>query len=453
MADKQFIKGAITGVLCASLAPGGGYVGLQKAGRAGSTVLSDVAVPQKIKYLEDIIDQNYLDEVNEDSLKEGLYTGLLYGIGDPYSRYYTEEEYEEEMRDTEGSYSGIGVSITQNSEGGILVVDCYEGGPADLAGIKVNDVITAVDGTDVTEMTPSEVSEMIRNKEDGTSVLTVYHQEADEPEEITVTISNVELPTVSYEMLEDSIGYLRITEFTLVTPQQFEDAYQDFQAKGMEKLIVDLRDNPGGVLSSVCDVLRQILPEGLIVFFVFVCTNIAAALVDCDLHIQLTACAAGKCCDMMFGIQNLNITVTLDIGTLYFTFAFHVNVSNLRLIAFACIFDRKTFQIQNDFCNVFFYAGNHAKFMKYTINFHIAYCSTGQRGQQDSSQGVAQSCTIASFQGFYNKLTVCAIGCHFSNFNARFFKFKHSFKPPFFMIECRRAYSPTALPLTSLHNR
>ena len=266
MADKQFIKGAITGVLCVSLALGGGYVGLQKAGRAGSTVLSDVAVPQKIKYLEDIIDQNYLDEVDEDSLKEGLYTGLLYGIGDPYSRYYTEEEYEEEMRDTEGSYSGIGVSITQNSEGGILVVDCYEGGPADLAGIKVNDVITAVDGTDVTEMTPSEVSEMIRNKEDGTSVLTVYHQEADEPEEITVTISNVELPTVSYEMLEDSIGYLRITEFTLVTPQQFEDAYQDFQAKGMEKLIVDLRDNPGGVLSSVCDVLRQILPEGLIVY-------------------------------------------------------------------------------------------------------------------------------------------------------------------------------------------
>ena len=82
---------------------------------------------------------------------------------------------------------------------------------------------------------------MIREKEDGTSILTVYHQEADEPEEITVTLSDVELPTVSYEMLEDSIGYLRITEFTMVTPQQFEDAYKDLQEKGMEKLIVDLR--------------------------------------------------------------------------------------------------------------------------------------------------------------------------------------------------------------------
>ena len=159
MADKQFMKGAVTGVLCASLVLGGGYVGLQKAGRAGSNVLSDVVVTQKIKYLEDIIDQNYLEDVDEDSLKEGIYTGLLYGLGDPYSRYYTEEEYEEEMRDTEGSYSGIGVSITQNTEGGILVVDCYEGSPADEAGLKANDVITAVNGTDVTEMTPAEVSD------------------------------------------------------------------------------------------------------------------------------------------------------------------------------------------------------------------------------------------------------------------------------------------------------
>ena len=266
MADKQFIKGAVTGVLCASLVLGGGYVGLQKAGRAGSTVLSDVAVTNKIAYLEKLIDQNYLDEVDEDSLKEGIYTGLLYGLGDPYSRYYTEEEYEEESRDTEGSYAGIGISITRNTEGGILVVECYEGGPADLAGLQKNDVITAVDGTDVTDLTPADVSQMIREKEDGTSVLTVYHQEENEPEDISVTVSNVELPTVSYEMLEDSIGYLRVTEFTMVTPQQFENAYRDLQEKGMEKLIVDLRDNPGGVLSSVCDVLRQILPEGLIVY-------------------------------------------------------------------------------------------------------------------------------------------------------------------------------------------
>lgn len=266
MSDKQFFKGAVCGVLCASLVLGGGYVGLQKYAKAGSGLLSDVAVTQKIKYLEDVIEQDYLEEVDEDSLKEGLYTGLLYGIGDPYSRYYTEAEYEEEMKGTEGSYSGIGISITQNTEGGILVVDCYEGGPADQAGLKGEDVITAVDGTDVTDKTPSEVSEMIRSKEDGECVLTVYRQGESDPLEISVALSNVELPTVFYEMLDDSVGYLRISEFTMVTPTQFENAYQDLQAKGMEKLVVDLRNNPGGVLSSVCDVLRQILPEGLIVY-------------------------------------------------------------------------------------------------------------------------------------------------------------------------------------------
>ena len=103
MSDKQFFKGAVCGVLCASLVLGGGYVGLQNYAKAGSGLLSDVAVTQKIKYLEDVIEQDYLEDVDEDSLKEGLYTGLLYGIGDPYSRYYTEAEYEEEMKGTEGS--------------------------------------------------------------------------------------------------------------------------------------------------------------------------------------------------------------------------------------------------------------------------------------------------------------------------------------------------------------
>ena len=266
MADKQFLKGVVAGALCASLAIGGGFVAYAKAGYAGSSILSDVAVTQKIKYLEDMIGEEYLEEVDEESLKEGLYTGLLYGVGDPYTRYYTEAEYDAEIKETEGAYSGIGISITQNTEGGVLVVTCYEGGPADLAGMKEGDVISAVNGTDITEMTPSEVSDMIRNGDSDTSILTVHRADVEEPLELTVTLSNVELPTVFHEMLEDSVGYLRISEFTMVTSQQFSDAYQDLLEQGMEKLVVDLRNNPGGVLSAVCDVLRQILPEGLIVY-------------------------------------------------------------------------------------------------------------------------------------------------------------------------------------------
>ena len=130
MADKQFLKGVVAGALCACPWPSEAVsVAYAKAGYAGSSILSDVAVTQKIKYLEDMIDEEYLEEVDEESLKEGLYTGLLYGVGDPYTRYYTEAEYDAEIKETEGAYSGIGISITQNTEGGVLVVTCYEGGP------------------------------------------------------------------------------------------------------------------------------------------------------------------------------------------------------------------------------------------------------------------------------------------------------------------------------------
>lgn len=266
MADKQFWKGAIAGVTGASLVLCGGFVGLQKSGRAGSRLLSDVAVTQKIRYLEGAIEDYYLEDVDDEALKEGLYTGLFYGIGDPYSCYYTEEEYENEMKDNEGSYSGIGVSITKNTGGGILVVECYEGGPADLAGVEPGDVISQINGIDITEKTPAEAADMISKGEEQTSILTIHREDVEEPLEISVTSSTVELPTVFGEMLEDQVGYIRISQFSMMTPQQFEESYQELQDEGMEKLVVDLRNNPGGVLNSVCDVLSQILPEGRIVY-------------------------------------------------------------------------------------------------------------------------------------------------------------------------------------------
>src|SRR5699024_10185698 len=103
--------------------------------------------------------------------------------------------------------------------------------------------------------------------------------------------------------------------------------------------------------------------------------------------------------------------------------------------------------------HVFFYARNHAKFMKYAVNFYVADCCARQGRKQDSSQGVAQSCAIASFQRFYHKFAISSVRCHLSNFNARFLKFKHSFKPPFFMIDGRKEKCLAALELTSLHNR
>ena len=132
-------------------------------------------------------------------------------------------------------------------------------------GIKAGDVITAIDGEDITDAELSDVVSMIKKKQDEDVVLTVQRQ-GEDTQEITVKVSDVELPSVFGEMLDENTGYIQITEFKGVTAQQYEETFADLKDQGMTRLIVDLRDNPGGLLNIVCDILRDILPEGLIVY-------------------------------------------------------------------------------------------------------------------------------------------------------------------------------------------
>lgn len=127
-------------------------------------ILSDVSFTQKVKYLENMIDEEYLGDISTDDLKEGVYAGLIYGLDDVYSRYYTKEQYDQENATTEGSYVGIGVSMQQNAAGGVQIVECYKGSTAEEAGIKAGDVITAIDGEDITDAELSDVVSMIKKK-------------------------------------------------------------------------------------------------------------------------------------------------------------------------------------------------------------------------------------------------------------------------------------------------
>ena len=266
MEHKEYWEGVATGILGAAVIAAGGFLGYIRAvPEKEQSVLSDSAHVQKLEYLESLIDEYYLEEKDEEKLTEGLYAGLIYGLSDPYSRYYTAEEYEKETTGTEGSYVGVGILIGKNPGGGAIVSKCYEGGPADAAGIMDGDVISAVDGQDVTEMELDEIVDLIKNNETGSVLLTI-HREDQEQMEVRTEISDVELPSVFYEMLDDEIGYIRISEFTGVTPGQYEMAFQKLEEQGMKELIVDLRNNPGGLLDSVCSILNDILPEGLIVY-------------------------------------------------------------------------------------------------------------------------------------------------------------------------------------------
>ena len=218
MKHKEYAAGVLTGVLVVALAAGGVKFVQQ---RQYNGVLSDSSHVQKIEYLEKMIDQEYLGEVDNAEMAEGIYAGLVYGLGDVYSRYYTADEYAQETASTDGAYAGIGVSIQKNKNGGVQIAECYEGGPGAEAGLQTGDVITAINDTDVTDMELSDVVSLIRENKDNTIVLTVFRENEEKSREISVDVTDVELPSVFGEMLDKKTGYIQITQFTGVTPQQY----------------------------------------------------------------------------------------------------------------------------------------------------------------------------------------------------------------------------------------
>lgn len=264
MNNNEFKKGIAVGVAVTLVVTGTGFAGYQKIMFPKGSALSDTKTVQKLNYLENLINEEYLEEKEEDSLREGLYAGLMSGLNDPYSTYYTAEQYKELNTSNEGSYVGIGAVLQKDKDGGAKIVQLYEGGSGEQAGLKKGDVLKAIDGEDVTEKETSDIASMIRESDKDSVSLTIQRDE--ETKEMKVEIRDVEIQTVSHEMLDDETGYIRISEFSEVTSNQYKKAFEDLQDKGMKKLVVDLRDNPGGLLTAVCDVLRQILPEGLIVY-------------------------------------------------------------------------------------------------------------------------------------------------------------------------------------------
>lgn len=266
MKNKEFKKGIAIGVAATLVVTGAVFTSYQKVLFPKGNALSDVKTVQKLNYLEELIDEEYLDEKDESSLREGLYAGLLAGLKDPYSTYYTAEQYKELNTSNEGSYVGIGAVLQKDDTGGAKIIQLYEGGPGEQAGLKKGDVIKAVDGADVTDKETSDIAAMVRDSEKDSVMLTIQRENEEKTRDVKVEIRDVEIQTVSHEMLSGDTGYIRISEFSEVTSDQYKKAFADLKEQGMKKLVVDLRDNPGGLLTAVCGVLRQILPEGRIVY-------------------------------------------------------------------------------------------------------------------------------------------------------------------------------------------
>ena len=203
MHNKEFKKGIAVGAAATLIVTGAGFVGYQKTMFPKGTALADSATVQKLNYLESLIDEEYLDEKDEDSLREGLYAGLMSGLNDPYSVYYTAEQYKELNTSNEGSYVGIGAVLQKDEDGGAQIIQLYEGGAGEQAGLKKGDVLKAVDGKDVTEKETADIAAMIRESDKDSVTLTIQRAEQKETSDIKVEIRDVEIQTVSHEMLDD----------------------------------------------------------------------------------------------------------------------------------------------------------------------------------------------------------------------------------------------------------
>ncbi|WP_035795341.1 S41 family peptidase [Butyrivibrio sp. WCD3002] len=284
-----YLIGFVIGVLvCMMIAMGFiNYIGIKRflrsaasaenassASEAASSSSADTVIDdeilKKIKIVENAINENYYKtDIDRDAEAVSIYKGIVSSLGDPYSEYYTQEEYQDLMSDTKGIYFGIGAYVSMDKEANLpRITATIPDSPAEKVGLLGNDIIYKVDDKLTQGLTLSEVVGLIRGEIGTTVKVTVFRESEGDYLDFDVVRDKVESQTVNASMMDDEIGYIGITEFDSVTTNQFINGLQELKDKNMKGLIIDLRSNPGGSLSAVCDIAEQLLPEGVIVYTV-----------------------------------------------------------------------------------------------------------------------------------------------------------------------------------------
>lgn len=221
---------------------------------------------EKLLGLKEYIKGYYVEGAEDNKLIEGAIKGMFESLGDPYSVYMTREEFKNFNESTKGSYGGIGVIVTRSEDGYVTVVAPIEDTPGERAGLKTNDKIIKVDDKDVIGIDLEAAVTLMKGKKGTQVILTVMRDNVKEPQEFKIIREDIILKTVKSNMMENNIGYIRISMFDEDTGAEFRKALNALKSKDMKGLIVDLRQNPGGFINQCVEVADELLDEGLVVY-------------------------------------------------------------------------------------------------------------------------------------------------------------------------------------------
>jgi carboxyl-terminal processing protease len=258
---KGFLSGVLAIILVAALARG--------IHRVQSFSGTELPRDTKIQTIEKYLDRYYVDEVDKEDMVEMMYAGLVAGVGDPYTAYMSKEELESFMEDTEGSFEGIGVEVTMDpKDNSLVVIAPIPNSPAEKVGILSGDKIIKVDGEDISGLNLNAIISRVKGEEGTIVKITVYREATNEILDFTVERKSIEVSSVTHRMLEDNIGYIKLSGFHANSYDQFKKAYDELTAQGMKGLILDVRNNPGGLLDIAVKIADELVPEGTIVYTV-----------------------------------------------------------------------------------------------------------------------------------------------------------------------------------------
>ena len=259
------IKKLILTLLVLSVGFSGGLLFAYSGVLSGGS-LNYVSVIKKLNMLQEYIDAYYLDDYEQENLESGLLNGFMSGLGDPYSCYDTKEDYQSLTEEESGEYKGIGITVMQDSLTGEVVIEqVMKDQPAYKAGIESGDVITAVDNEKVEGLRLNEVVHRIKHSKDEKVKISISREEKEL--EFLVDKANIVIQSVESEMKEGTIGYISVSQFIENTDEQFIEAVDKLEKEGMTGLVLDLRDNGGGLVDSCVNMVSRIIPEGDLIVY------------------------------------------------------------------------------------------------------------------------------------------------------------------------------------------